>query len=210
MSEETLSGKRFLTDTVIWMRNVSDLTKERKLRYVHAGEVDITVPPGHRSGGVSPDIYDGYRQGLDSACADVVITTRMPDGEAGFLAVKRALGKPFGGKWWMQGGAIHSYRSIESFLVDRAERECGVSPVIQALIGVFRTCAEDFLASTTNLCYVGFAPYHMVERASADKDHIAFHLFSAHEFRGSVYTHKEEWHWYPIQVFNAALDSMPD
>lgn len=208
MPEGALSERRVEIERILWKRDVLELRAERKRKYT--GVNFITVPSGHRSGGVAPDIYDGYRQGLDSACADVVITTHMPDGEARVLAVKRALGKPFGGKWWMQGGAIQSYRLIEDFLVERAERECGVRLVIQALMGVFRTCAEDILASTTNLCYVGYAPYDMVERASVDKDHTAFRLFSAHEFYQDTQEHEEEWHWYPKMTFAQALSSMPD
>ena len=109
----------------------------------------------------------------------------------------------------MLGGAIQSYRLIEDFLIERAEREYGVSPVIQGLIGVFHTCAEDSLASTTNLCYVGYVSYDAVEQASADRDHTAPRVFSSREFYQSLKSENEAWHWYPGTVFMQALASMP-
>lgn len=76
------------------------------------GFEEIVVPEGHRAGGVESVYYNGYRQGLDSACDDVVITTWLPVGVPAVLASKRAPGKLFGKKWWMQGGATHSYRGV--------------------------------------------------------------------------------------------------
>ena len=112
----------------------------------------------------------------------------------------------FGGKWWMQGGSYHTYRSISDFVLERAEKECGVRPKIQGLIGVFRTCAEDIICSTTNVCYVGYVPYEEVVKAQADKDHSDVRLITLCSL-DLVPNHEK--HWYPMTVFKQALRTMP-
>ncbi|MDP3779169.1 MAG: hypothetical protein Q8R30_03965 [bacterium] len=166
----------------------------------------IVVPEGHRIGGVGSVYYNGYRQGLDSACADLVITTCLPVGGPAVLASKRAPGKLFGKKWWMQGGAIHSYRLIQDFLGERINAEAHVSPQIQGLIGVFRTCADDVLGSTINLCYVGYVPYPFLEAAGFDGDHTAVRLLSQIDLN---LLPDEERHWYPMYAFAKAIETMP-
>lgn len=170
------------------------------------GFEEIVVPEGHRAGGVESVYYNGYRQGLDSACDDVVITTWLPVGVSAVLASKRAPGKLFGKKWWMQGGATHSYRPIEDFLGERVKAECGVCPRLEGLIGVYRTCADDALGSTTNLCYVGYIPYEDLTAAGVDDDHTAFRLLS---LRDLGLLPSEEKHWYPMGVFRKAMETMP-
>ena len=115
---ESLSGSHVQVETVIfvnqnlsWDRQ-SAVDREKRTPYRGALQFqEVMVPDGHRMGGVEPQFYDGYRAGLDSACSDIVITTLLPGRTprvSAVLAVKRASGKLFGGKWWMQGGAIHS------------------------------------------------------------------------------------------------------
>lgn len=204
----SLSGMTVAVDKIIFIN--SCLTEHRRW-IATGGESDmmgtVKVPEGHRSGGVSSEYYDGYRQGLASACADVVITTYLPCGRPAVLASKRASNKPFGGKWWMQGGAIHSYRSITDFVCERAEQECGVRPVIEGFIGVFMTCADDFLACTINLCYVGYIPAQKLGDcwAWADKDHTHACVLTGDDLARLP---EKEKHWYPMLVFNEALDTM--
>ena len=167
---------------------------------------DVVIPEGHRAGGVESNVYNGYRQGLDSACIDVVITTRLPVGIPVVLATKRAPGKLFGNKWWMQGGALHSYRSIEDFLCERVQAECGVRPALEGFIGVFRTCADDRLGSTMNLCYVGYVPYEDVVTAGYDDDHTACRLLTMSDL---AFLPDSEKYWYPMYVFRKAMTTMP-
>lgn len=208
---ESLSGTRVTVETKIFVNfNLANDRKAfiaRRVSYVAAHDFEeILVPEGHLSGGVDSAFYDGYRRGLDSACADVVVTTVFPDGTPAVLASKRAPGKLFGNKWWMQGGAIHSYRRISDFVLERAERECGVRPRLEGFIGVFRTCADDLLGSTTNLCYVGFVPYDDLGKVRADKDHIGLQFLT---LEACLHLPEDERHWYPMYTFIIALKTMP-
>lgn len=206
----SLSGTNVSVETIISLNPY--LAQCRKISfhepYLGALEFeDVTVPDNHRIGGVGPEVYDGYRQGLDSACADVVITTVLSDGVPAVLTSKRAPGKLFGNKWWMQGGAIHSYRRIIDFLEERAEKECGFRPRVQAFIGVFRTCADDRLGSTINLCYVGFVDHReLIKTHIWDKDHTDFKVLTLDTLKRIP---KDEQHWYPMFVFKEALTTMP-
>ena len=114
---------------------------------------------------------------------------------------------PLPNKWWMQGGGISGYTSILTFLKERARKECGVEVELEAIIGFFRTCAEDFAQSTTQLCFVGSAPYDGVsERLKYDDRHSAVRLLTLEDF-GQL--PQEQQHWYPMFCFEAALNSMP-
>ena len=167
---------------------------------------DVLVPEGQRTGGVPTPVYDAFSVGSERACADIVITTHLADGTPAVLTARRAMNKPFGGKWWMQGGSYHTYRLRTDFLLERAEKECGVRPVIQGMIGEFRTCAEDFVCSTTNSCYVGYALYDAIMKARADKDHSGLRLLTLDDLSSIP---PEERHWYPMFVFKQALTTMP-
>lgn len=105
----------------------------------------------------------------------------------------------------MQGGAFHPYRSITDFLAERAEKECGVRPKIEGLIGVFRTCAEDFHASTIQPCYVGSIEYADIIKAKPDMDHSSWRLLSLRDLQNLP---AEEKHWYPMLTFQLALESI--
>lgn len=206
----SLSGTLVNVETAIFVNPF--LFTERKAVLYGAiydgadGFEKVMVPEGHCIGGVDRSTYDGYRKGLDSACADVVITSRLFDRTPAVLASKRAPGKLFGNKWWMQGGAIHSYRLITDFIVERAEKECGVRPRIEGFIGVFRICADDLLGSTLNLCYVGFVRQSDLAKAQGDIDHKDLRLLTLADIEGLP---KEEKHWYPMLAFQRALMTMP-
>lgn len=209
----SLSGMRVTVETIIFLNPYME--QERRpylddMPYQSSESFfadEVVVPEGHVSGGVRSKAYNAYRQGLDSACADVVITTILLDGDPAVLASKRAPGKLFGNKWWMQGGAIHSYRLISDFLLERAEKECGVRPVLEAFMGVFRTCADDLLGSTTNLCYVGFIEYQqLVQAGTLDHDHTDRKLLTLNDL---YCLSEDERHWYPMFAFEQALITMP-
>ena len=211
MAKSTLRGRSVSLETIIFLneRLAEDrqVARDSKMYRPNPQTANIRVPDGHHMGGVRPYIYNEFSRGSEQVCADVVITTVLPNGLPAVLASLRAKNKPFGGCWWMQGGSYHAYRPISDFLLERAMKECGVCPMLEAFIGVFRTYAEDQLASTTNLCYVAFAPFEDVQKARSDKDHadVQIILTYADLYLLSSYTR----HSYPMRVFEYALETMP-
>lgn len=155
--------------------------------------------------GVSSSVYDAYRIGLDSACVDIAICTIKPDGTPAVLLSKRAPNKCFGGKWWVYGGALHSYRPIGEFIAERAAKECGVVPEVKALIGVARTCAADVLGSTLQPCYLGLVEYAAIEKSIADRDHSAVRLFTIDEYYRLP---GPEQYWYIEEIVATAIASL--
>lgn len=210
--EDSLSGMKSLVEQIIWINN--DLAEQR-LRLSRSGErayfpsfCEVRVPAGHRKNGVEKvETYNEYRRGLECACADIVVCTRLPDGKPAVLASKRAKHKPCGEYWWMQGGAIQAYRSVEEFVAERAEKECGVRPTVEGLIGVFRICAEDLIASTLGPCYVGSVPFADISgKFRSDGDHTDCRIFTFEELADLP---KEEVYWYPRLAFKQALLTVP-
>lgn len=207
----SLSGKRALVETKIFVNPYLALERRDAVRGILNETLSfefetIVVPEGHRLGGVDSSVYDGYRSGLDSACVDVVVTTMLRHDKPAVLASKRAPDKLFGNKWWMQGGAIHSYRLITDFVLERTKKGCGIYPYMQGFIGVFRTCADDVLGSTLNLCYVGFVQRHKLAQIYADKNNTSFRLLTLEDLEDLP---DEEKHWYPMFAFHRALTTMP-
>jgi ADP-ribose pyrophosphatase YjhB (NUDIX family) len=141
---------------------------------------------------------------LDSACVDIVIATTDKKGEPRVLAIKRGPNKPFANKWWMQGGALHAYVSTLDFVTERAEKECGVRPQIVGLICVARTCAPDFLASTTQPCYLGLVPFEKI-CVKYDADHSAGRLLGWNDLS---HLPTDEQHWYPMFAFKTAINAL--
>ena len=185
---------------------INPFLKEERVAAKNIDFMEVTPPsPGSIKRGVEKETYENYNLGLERACADIVITVRLPSGAGAVLASKRINGKPFGGKWWMQGGAFHPYRSIIDFLGERAEKECGVRPKVEGLIGVFRTCAEDHSASTIQPCYVGRVSYEGLIKAKPDIDHISWALLKLEDLQTLP---EEEKHWYPMLAFKLALESI--
>jgi ADP-ribose pyrophosphatase YjhB (NUDIX family) len=166
----------------------------------------VVVPKDHRAGGAETSAYGAYRQGLDSACVDIVVTTRLPNDKSVVLAIKRNQNVCFGGKWWMMGGALHSYRPIAEFIKERAAKECGVEPRLEGCIGVFRTAARDVLACTINICLVGYVDYpYVAQKFKPDDAHSGHRLLTVEDLKGLP---EEEKHWYPMLCFEQALDTM--
>lgn len=174
----TLSGTMVKVETVIWWnRYLKAERQDSKQRGLMFPCESLIVPEGQRTGGVPKPVYDEFSKGSERACADIVVTTHLSDGKPAVLAIKRNANQPFHGQWWMQGGSYHTYRLISDFIAERAEKECGVRPEIQGIIGEFRTCADDYVCSTTNTCYVGYTPYDAIMKARVDKDHDSWRLF---------------------------------
>mgnify|MGYP001608791697 CR=1 FL=1 len=110
----------------------------------------------------------------------------------------------------MQGGALHSCRAIPEFLRLRAAKELGINPdaiVVESVIGLFRTCAEDVYSSTTQPCYTGRVdPKDLVGKIEADSDHTGIRLLT---WGDVVSLPQVECHWYPDLAFRAALTTIP-
>lgn len=168
-------------------------------------ELDV---PEDTPRGVDPTTYGAYREGLASACADVVVTTTKPDGTHAVIVIKRGSGKCFEGCWWMQGGAIYKFLSMIDFAAERGKVEGGSEPIIEALLGVYRTAWSQKgseAADTLNVCYVGFVPFgelHLMD----DQDHIGVSILTLEDLDELP---EDEQHWYPDRVFRLALETMP-
>jgi len=178
-----------------------------------------------RSGGIEIDTYHGYRRGLVSACADIVLVRGDKNPKVPLLWRKKA---PFGKQWWVMGGAIHNFRRVEHFLLYRALVECGLiyssmSPndfyeknkeqlssgslmgiTIVGLVGCYRTAAQDSdedenVCDTINLCYLGIVDSNA--RFSHDQDHKHIKWFT----RDDIKKNEKKLHWYPKRVAQRAL-----
>ncbi len=203
---DTLSGTVVKVETIIWFnRHLWEDREHARKNGFEFESKDILVPKGQHTGGVPAPVYDAFSAGSERACADIVVTTHLPSGKPAVLAIKRGMDKPFGGQWWMQGGSYHTYRLMTDFVLERAEKECGVRPEIQGVIGQFRTCAEDYICSTTNTCFVGYAPYDAIIRARTDKDHSSWCLLQVEDILVSPFF--RGMHWYPRFAFLQALST---
>lgn len=167
------------------------------------------LPEGVKDG-VSPEVYNAYRQGRDSACVDIVFVTRGENGTPMVVMSLRAPNACYGNKFWIYGGALGAYQSIGDFIAAKAEKECGVRAEPQALIGVYRTMAEDKIGSTTQPCYVAEVPIAAIrEKGHVDGAHTSLTLMS--EINLLYLNHHRDYriHWYPLRVAILALRNMP-
>ncbi|MBM3281251.1 MAG: hypothetical protein FJY91_00660 [Candidatus Harrisonbacteria bacterium] len=195
-----LIEKSLLELKELWQKQVTQLVQEEK---------NITSLPDklhvQLTNYVSQKTYEEYRSRADVACADLVIVTKRDDGHWGVLLSKRGSGKSFARSWWIYGGSIPSYSSIPDFIAKRSEEESGVKATPVLLLGVYRTCAPDFVGSSVNLCYLGIASWSEVERvAGVDKDHDCIGCFTAGDIE--ELKRNEEVHWYPLHVASRALE----
>lgn len=172
--------------------------------------VGLVSQPEGVTNGVSPEVYGEYRRGRDSACVDIVLVTRL---ETGTPAVLMSLRNPtvcFGGKWWIYGGALQAYMSIEEFISERAAKECGVPVRPEVLLGVYRTIAEDHIGSTLQPCYAARVPIEAIRaKMSTDEGHSNVRLFTISELILLKGNCAPEYHWYPVRVALLALWNMP-
>jgi len=199
--------KTALTDTIVF--DNPNLAADRRNCAARRHEVvGVSVPTGRVIGGVPQEYYDGYRAGLTSGCADLVVTTRLENGEPAVLAIRRAKDKSFGGTWYMMGGAIHNYTSIHDFLSWVVEREVGLKNLQpEALVGLYRTTAEDYIADALAVCYVVTVPIEQIrEQARPDENHVEWQLFTAEELDKIP---QDQQYWHPMHCFRRCLNTMP-
>jgi len=170
----------------------------------------IGEQPAGVTQGVSSDTYNEYRRGRDSACVDIVLVTHLENGTPAVLMSLRNPGVCFGGKWWIYGGALQAYMSIEEFISARATKECGVPVKPEVLIGVYRTIAEDHIGSTLQPCYAARVPIEVIRaKMSTDEGHSNVRLFTISDLILLEGQHGPEYHWYPVRVALLALRNMP-
>lgn len=182
----------------------------------------VRIPPEATRAGVSGDVYDAYRLGLASACADVVLVMEV-DGEPRVPLIRRAR-PPFGGCWWIMGGVIFNFRPVQQFLAWKVYRECGLEDLsldefVQAhnladdqyscgdveiigCLGVCRTAAEDTVGKvcdTVNLCYM--AIYRGTQELHHDKDHTSVRWVGEKDLQPGFCGH-----WYPEWAATRAIE----
>ena len=171
--------------------------------------------------GVGAEVYDGYRMGLVSSCADVVLIQERR-GKPMIPLIRRA-NPPFANTWWMMGGAIFNYRSVTQFLLWKASKECGlhnldIDQFVETFdldddslsccginligpLGLYRTAAQDTVdkaCDTINICYA--ATFTGSQELYHDRDHLGIRWMSQEELvPGSC------GHWYPEHVGRRAL-----
>ena len=174
--------------------------------------------PSLSTDGVGGEAYDGYRFGLTSACADVVIVQEV-DGEPKVPMILRAK-PPFGKCWWIMGGAIFNYRSVHQFVSWKAVKETGLFQgsiedfinesdsnfgiTVVGLLGDYRTPADDTegtgkVCDTINLCYMAVCDPNV--ELHHDKDHSAVKWFSEEDLKAE----DPCGHWYPAHVARRAI-----
>lgn len=209
---DSWAGREVGVEAILWETPLPELALNRIRRFIPHEYVSVRVPNGHLAGGVPPEMYNsGFRRGLEAGCADIVVATWLPGHIPAVLAVKRAVSKCFGGSWWMMGGAIHAYRMIRDCVAERASKEAGVNATPEALIGFYRTCAEDEPASTIQPCYVATVPpgtFDDLMMANIDLDHVNKTLLSLDGIR-QIPDGDPSLHWYPRRVFTRVLETMP-
>lgn len=165
----------------------------------------MDIPSGVTNG-VSKDIYDQYRAGRDSACIDLVIAGVFR-GNPVVLLSKRSKTVCYGEKWWMYGGALAAYASIEEFITERVKKESGVDikDGLKALVGVYRTGSSDQAGSTLQVCYAAFVQEDVLESFSVDSAHDQAKLFTKEDLDQIPSSEK---HWYPMRVATAVLSAI--
>ncbi len=206
---------------------VSSVKKARAVKQEQIGGAVVPIPSDAVRKGVKTEIYDGYRLGLMSACADVVCV-RDSEGKLEVPLISRA-SPPFQGGWWPQGGAIYNFRPITQFILWKLFREAGICKggieaftethfknnatglsccgvqLIVPLLGVYRTAAHDNLpgkvCDTLNVAYLALWPAGLP--FGHDEDHSAMRWVTLKELYDDGYLCG---HWYPQHLAIRALE----
>lgn len=171
------------------------------------GEYNI---PSDAPNSVALEHYHGYRRGKAPACADIIAWTMNADGVPAAILTFRKEGVCFEKKWWIQGGAVEAFTPISDFVARCAQRESGALPIIEALVGFFRTTEfvegeEKRQVSTLQSAHIGYVhPTSLVLKA--DANHTSAVLMTE-----EMYTKvpEEEKHWYPTLLMQILFDTMP-
>jgi hypothetical protein len=162
----------------------------------------VTPPEGVTDGVEKRETYDDFRKGRLTACADVVLFTKCPDGEWRVLLSLRKADKPMGNIWWVYGGAPNSYADLRTFLTKQTEKECNCAPTIRAVVATAYTCAPDHIASTIQPCYLATIPYELVGKVATDSNHAAVRLFALDDY---YLLPAASRHWYVEEVAAACF-----
>lgn len=203
----SLSGNHVWLETVIlenphfrhdWQHHRAQPVTVREM-------IGVAVPPGHRAGGVPQETYLGYRQGLESACADVVIATILKSGRPAVLGLRRS-NPPYNGKWYMPGGAIYAYMPYAEFLREKIRKETGLNMNPEVLLGVYRNNAEDLICSVMALCYAALVPVETIRTTKPADGHDVWGLFTTDDLDALLVN---ETHWYPMHVWRKVLAALP-
>ena len=171
-----------------------------------------SVPGGvNPTGGVRQEVYSEYRLGRQSACADLVIATRLADGTGAVLLSLRNNNVCFPGTWWIYGGATPVYQDIVEFVASRAKGECGVPVRPQVLLGMYITSSAgtgpEHIGSTMNACYAAQVPLDLIEQhRHTDEGHQSVKLFTLEEY---LQLPAQQRHWYVEHVVRRTLENMP-
>lgn len=179
---------------------------------LHKEDWNNPLPPPKSKNGdnlvtssVPADVYNTYRLGRDSACGDVLISTKNSNGAFAVLLSMRRQDVCFGGMWWIHGGALLSYASLTDFVAERAEKECGIPVTLKALLGIYRTCAADYIGSTLQPCYAAEVPYEVLEQKVSDAGHTDIRLFTIEEWNAVPNSQR---HWYVDRVIRLLARSV--
>jgi len=197
---------------------------------------EIVVPDDATRSGVSGKVYGAWRKGLATACSDVVCVQYWYDryedetkkiASHGYVPLIRRAAPPFGGCWWIMGGALFNFRSNREFLFWKLLSEGGVEQGgidevsarygagqraneydlhVVGCLGTYRTAAEDTAGTgkppcdTINLCYMALVCGGLT--FGHDRDHTDVWFASAEE----LLPEDSCGHWYPRHVALRALD----
>lgn len=209
-------------DKRVLVRRVEKLLSTNIVVAQPDAQMNIEIPVSATRKGVAQPVYDNYRLGLVSACADVVI---VKDGKVPLI---RRAQPPFGDTWWIMGGAIFNFRPIHQFLLWKIYRECGLEKCtidefitkynltddqyscdgvhFVGYLGVARTAADDTtdpskVCDTLNVC--GMAVLTTTKTLYHDKDHSAIRWVGREDLRDDP---NLCGHWYPQWAAQKALD----
>jgi ADP-ribose pyrophosphatase YjhB (NUDIX family) len=205
---------------------IDDHALSRRVDVIRPEFGTVDVNPHATRSGVGGEAYDGYRTGLVGACADIVL---LRDGENPAVPMIYRKNPPFGGTWWIMGGAVHNFRLVHHFLLFKALTEGGILKDVKnasefyakydltaddwslggvnviGLMGLYRTPAEDQtgtgkVCDTINQCYLG-----LLDQGTEvwhDKDHDQVRWFTFKDLLEA-----SDMHWYPRRVAMLALEA---
>lgn len=171
------------------------------------GDLEKVQIPDQTTETMAAEHYHGYRHVKVGACADVLVWT-YSGGVPAVILTQRKKNSCFGGKWWVQGGAIGKAISCTDFVAQCALKECGSLPKIQALVGIYRTtdpgAGDQQMVSTIQVAYFGFVePAKVI--LSPDEHHAEVALMTKDEYRSLP---EEQKHWYPTCLIETLFRTM--
>ncbi len=184
-----------------------DWRKSREQRRAVHELFSTPIPPSaNPKGGVSREVYYGFKEGCATANADMVVCTRLETGECAVLALHRDPGTPFGGVWDMGGGAILAYQAIADCLKAKSQKETGLTLEPEALLGCYRNDAPDMASSVIALCYVATAPVQQLQSVVAGDGNHKWQFFTLADLENLP---ANQTYWYAMYVWRKVLEAAP-